>query len=250
MNKNILMLVFAILLAVAGINIACASTYSYIHQNGEIREYDYKGNQMIPFSKYVSSNNCLDELDKANSTNNKSVDIIFIDSGCGGRFAYNVINYILLNKNNLTVLYDSDASSLKMNSIKNFSKLFNLSSFKESDFPNKNSNVIFIGNSTRITNTLNNYNFSEGLGIIYVKEDEYITLSGSSDSELISSINILTNFYNDYIQGKKCIIFRGCGAPDLIKFPPNLKEILWYSSEWKKGNIDLKSAIKKIRQWI
>lgn len=242
MKINIIGVIFAVLILINS-SFALASSYSFIHQNGKLIEYSYFGNLFFPFSGYVSMNQCLNELGKAN--NNSEIEMVFIDSDCSNKFIYNVVNYIQLNKKDLIILYDSDADIQELKAIHNFSEKFNMQAFKQSDFPNKSLGVIFIGNSQRIINTLDKDNLSAGKSIIYINEEKSIIISGSGNAEVISSISLLTEFYNNYFDGKRCVIFNGCE----IKKETSVKELVNTFIDWRNGNIDLKSFVKKISEW-
>lgn len=251
MIKKTIYLIFCSFFLILLLGFSEADTFAYIQNNNSLTQY-YFTNNLIPFSNFSSTDTCSQIL--ANNFNNPNQDFSLnmkvLNLDCSDRFLYNSLNYLLLNKKNLSIIYNNYANKDELANISKFSEIFNISMFPEPDYANFSNltKKIFIGNSADIQSKTGEIELSNSF--IYIDDmGEDITIYGKS-IEIASLLTKLENIYNTDFLNQDCVILTGCEISlNQSTSQIYLSDIMDNINSWTNDNLSLKDLVKIIGLW-
>jgi len=249
MNNKFILLVVAIILFSF---LAGADSYSLLQSGNTFTYYFDSSNSSVPFLNFDPMDICMKILEKSPVENGikiyPTLKIATRELYCQDQFLYRFINYIIYNKDNITILHDFNFASSNRNSILGFASLFNITALS---YPNSQAKgkIVYLGNYDAFSEKVDNASLNSGESVFYIKDSkDYVAIVGKSSDETLNSLNTLIKIYNETFAGNDCIILTGCG--DNISSVSSSKDVVASISKWKNLEISVKQVIESIKNWL
>lgn len=230
-NKISIFLAFVIIFSA----LASADSYILTQKNNDFLYSFDSSSSYLPFSNFDPWNICMKK-------SGSSIKIADFQIDCDDQFLYRMLNYIIYNKDNMTILYNPASASLEKSSILNLASLLNLS---VADYKTQTKRKPFyIGDYSIFSDKINNLPLQNQEAVFYIDESkDYIAIVGNDSSSTINSIKFLANLYSTRFAGNDCVILSGCRSSE------TQGNIIFYIKQWIIGEIRVKEVIDKIINW-
>ena len=247
------LIIASILFIMVSLSFVSANRYIYTEKNNTLSEYSfYSENSIVPFPEYSLAGRCGDRLvvnsTIGNTTIYNSLNIRIIESDCYSQFLYRLVNYMIENKNNVTIVYNENSTHEEISAVLNFASVLNISSVPYLKLQEINGSGVFIGYFNDISRNLD-FNLEDDDSIIYVDDEQLsnITITGKNSSKIINLVNELINISSE-LSGD-CVILTGCEIIQESK-QISVKDVMSEIKRLFKNEVSMDSVLKTIREWL